>query len=385
LKICIACGEPKPTFSQEHLVPEAMGGKLCSDMFKTRRVCRGCNSTLGLFVDRPFLKNWFVMNDAATAGLQFADLDDAKSWTPLSFMGLVEVAGLAQALACELWLGPSGELAYHVHRADDPRWDSMAGGNPIRRKADPGRVHLMLTHGDSRRAALFIRSARHAFGKAVLHPGNFSVSDPAAFPSLANSADANAVAELSAIKSAAVRREAASKMSIEIGFEQRFMAKLALGLGFNLLGEPYLDTAWAARCRAALWERDPDKRAGLLAATSFFDEGSEIRGAASHIALDGVYTFAVLALGACLALILTLPSGRTIAAQISDEPVLWAGPSLADCAWGRVFYLAPQVNFFHGPSSMPAVLQHKRRGPRIEELARLESKRRPWTTLPRTS
>lgn len=385
MKLCIACGKPKSKFSQEHLVPEAMGGKLCSDLFKTRRVCRDCNSTLGLFVDRPFLKNWFVMNDAAIAGLQFADLDNAESWTPLIFIGRVDIPCLNPGLTCELWLGPSGELAHHIHRADDPRWDGMAGGNPIGRKADPGRVHLLLTHDDPRRAALFIRSARHAFGKATLLPDNFSISDPASFPYLASSLDSVANAELTAIKSAALEGGAAARLSIDVGFEQRFMAKLALGLGFNLLGEAFLGTAWAVRCRAVLWESDPSRRADMFAGTPFFAEDSEIRRAASHIALKGAYTFGILALGPNLTLILTLPTGKTLAALISDEPDLWADPSLVDCTWGRIFHLVPQANFFHGPSSMPAVLQHKGRGPSINELAHIESKRRPWTPLRRAA
>ncbi len=66
MKTCIYCNKEKDDseFSLEHIFPDALGGALLPDaIFKTNDVCIACNSTSGLFIDGPFIKNWFLTND----------------------------------------------------------------------------------------------------------------------------------------------------------------------------------------------------------------------------------------------------------------------------------------------------------------------------------
>jgi hypothetical protein len=66
---CLYCDKEKEAdeYSLEHIFPDALGGSLFSEVFKTRRVCERCNSISGLFIDGPFIKNIFSKIDASKA------------------------------------------------------------------------------------------------------------------------------------------------------------------------------------------------------------------------------------------------------------------------------------------------------------------------------
>ncbi|MBN2479347.1 MAG: HNH endonuclease, partial [Parachlamydiales bacterium] len=59
---CIYCNQEKEEkeFSLEHIFPDSLGGSFANDLFKTRQVCKRCNSLSGLYVDSAFVKNFFV-------------------------------------------------------------------------------------------------------------------------------------------------------------------------------------------------------------------------------------------------------------------------------------------------------------------------------------
>lgn len=161
-KRCIYCNEYKPDdeFSLEHIFPDSMGGNVCPDLFKTRDVCRRCNSIMGLFVDGPVIKSWLAKNAETIAYRDFIDLNDLQSWMPFSYMGVDYSLKFGENEVCEIWLGPFGEHLYHVHEVDDPRYDSYAGGNPINRRSDPGRAYLFLTVSEPKKYSLTIRKFR---------------------------------------------------------------------------------------------------------------------------------------------------------------------------------------------------------------------------------
>jgi len=64
MKECIycRCQKDETEFSLEHIIPQFLGGVSAPDKFKTRDVCKTCNSNLGLFVDASFEKNFLVYN-----------------------------------------------------------------------------------------------------------------------------------------------------------------------------------------------------------------------------------------------------------------------------------------------------------------------------------
>lgn len=55
-QLCIICKEPKDNMTEEHIIPDSIGGIL-----KTYNVCKDCNGKLGEKVDSRFLNNSFII------------------------------------------------------------------------------------------------------------------------------------------------------------------------------------------------------------------------------------------------------------------------------------------------------------------------------------
>ncbi len=79
-------------------------------------------------------------------------------------MGVLPELEVPEDEVCEMWLGPCGVHYYHIHKKDDPRWDTFAGGDPIARGRDPGRVYALFTTAQPEWVNLNLRSMRENFG-----------------------------------------------------------------------------------------------------------------------------------------------------------------------------------------------------------------------------
>ncbi len=125
---CIYCFREKPIeeFSLEHIWPDALGGALCGDFFKTREVCEKCNNVCGLFVDGAFIKSWFVQMEIANQSYRFLNPSKPTA-VPLHYLGVEPSLPTEEGEICERWQGPAGERIYHFHLADEERWDTFAG------------------------------------------------------------------------------------------------------------------------------------------------------------------------------------------------------------------------------------------------------------------
>ena len=164
-----------------------------------------------------------------------------------------------------------------------------------------------------------------------------------------------------------------SQLKIQIGFEERFMAKLARGIGYKLFGEAGLDSTVGKRNLAAMWEKDHAKRAALLAGTPLF--GATAHDLQGMTAIDGAYTVLIMVTGDRCIMAVSLPSGRMFSILLVDEPALWAGPEFTDYRHGVIHVIAPQIDTFIGPMWLPDFLAHKTGDIENTELAKLEKRR----------
>jgi len=376
-RICITCEQTKDAadFSLEHIFPDALGGSICSDFFKTRHVCRGCNATMGIFVDAPFIRSWFTKNGSAMAGLEFVNLDSDSSWTPLTYMGPCENIPTSNNEICEIWLCPFGEHIYHFREKDDARYDGYAGGNPIARRSNSGRAYLYLTSTDPKKISLGLRSFAKFFKNTQRYAGNFGFEKSSSNQHFIHQLNPIHVSEHTKLTEyVKANTEWSLRLQIPLGFEQRFIAKFARCLGFNLFGYSYLETNRAKELKEALWEQDFDKRSKSLKATSFF--GEELLKLTPVVAIKGVYSILLMASGDVFSVILSLPTGQSIRTYISDQKNLWGGIEFEKYRDGIIYFIAPQANFFYGPVSLPAYLRHKLNGPCDERLILLEALRK---------
>lgn len=239
-RVCIYCNKEKPKdeFSLEHIFPDALGGALCSDVFKTRRVCRQCNSISGLFVDGALIKNFFIQNDLAESALNYIDLEKPAS-LPLRYMGPVDNLTIGDDLSCDSWFGPHGGLIYHRRKKADTKYDTIAGGNPIDNKKFRGEIYIFAQNEDMYWNKVLLLSAYIYFKHARRISGNFPESsvtfDNNGERPYFDEPTENEKAFLEEIKNIQGKKHE-GKFAVQIGFEQRFLCKLRWLLGPIYLG-----------------------------------------------------------------------------------------------------------------------------------------------------
>src|SRR4030095_723423 len=89
---CPYCGKDKPEadFTDEHVVPQRLGGNLTPINPFVIRSGKPCNTTAGRWVDGPFIRSWFVMNDRAMHALKYVDISAANSIVPYVYIGYID-------------------------------------------------------------------------------------------------------------------------------------------------------------------------------------------------------------------------------------------------------------------------------------------------------
>jgi hypothetical protein len=381
LRRCIYCERDKPLaeFSLEHIFPQSWGGALCNDLFKTDHVCQKCNSLMGIFVDGAMIRNWFTKQAEANAYRGFVDLDANDSRAPYTYMGPSNFMSLSADEVLEIWVGFSGEHVYHIHRRDDPRYDTYVGGDPIKRNSDPGRAYLFLTSTEQRRYSLAIRSFERQFKASQRYAGNFEIGNQTAERMFVHAPDDSVRPELEAL-TVKVKADTGWQLQLPLpppGFEQRFLAKIARSLGFKLFGDSYLTTSRAKILKEALWEKDYERRSQMLGYSAFFSD--QIAHIAKYVGNRGAYSVIIQVMRNSLVLCLTMPSGTVLPIVISDAPELWSGKDdIKPYLTGVVYVIAPQVDFFLGPISLPEFLAYKLGTFAIPQLTALEGRRKQW-------
>ena len=126
MKRCIYCDREKDEkeFSQEHILPRAIGGVLLpQNPFTTNEVCERCNSISGFFIDAPFTKSWFLNNYRSSNVTKFATITP-HTILPLVYFGVMEDLKYEDRI-CECYLGPNGDRIFHFHNPYDEEFDTL--------------------------------------------------------------------------------------------------------------------------------------------------------------------------------------------------------------------------------------------------------------------
>ncbi len=280
----------------------------------------------------------------------------------LVYLGVQTDLSIPDGLICERWAGPSGDHIYHFHAADENKWFGYAGGNIIGRKGpDPGRAYIVpATQQRSWVHTALLSFAAH-FSKAKRCCLTEVVGAPDSWRDLLprpDSADEIQAGELALIRASGDEAFQAN-VPVRMDVPKRFLSKIALGLGFNLLGDTFLATPYALQLRATLHESDAQKRAAFdLRATSYLQ--SVIDGPLPQtLNWNGAWVLLIAIVQGILSLLISTPSGRLLAVAISDDNALWADGRLKDYQLGQVFLILPQRQEFVGPISLPGSTLHR--------------------------
>jgi hypothetical protein len=125
---------------------------------------------------------------------------------------------------------------------------------------------------------------------------------------------------------AAKRNEAVpSQILIRIDLGTRLLAKLALGLGRELLGDAFLDTTYAGHLRTALWERNFEARQNIPVRGSGYLAGLDAAPGLEFLCWPGGWVLTIWRMRSDLVLVVGTPSRKLMTVVISDQTDLFAG------------------------------------------------------------
>jgi hypothetical protein len=361
---CLYCNKEKDSneYSLEHIFPDALGGSLFSEVFKTKRVCRNCNSISGLFIDGPFIKNIFSKIDASKAYLSYVDLTKTAAM-PLQYMGRLENFVGEDSEVCEVWLGPHGGIIYHVRQKADDRYDTMIGGNPINNRKNNGWITIFRQNEDLYWNIVLLKSCENYFGNARRISGNIKAEFYFDEPTLKES---NTLKFFQSIS----QEMHNDNITIQEGFEQRFLAKLALGLGYNLFGQSFLNSEYSQTLRNAMWEQDLQKRSELIGYSDYFYPNEETF---RFLRLEGLHTLILFPVGDILLLVFYHFGYTLMTIPLCYEREIWSN---SIDSHGVVYVAAPQLKIFINSLDIPELIAHTigaKKNPKLEEIEKLKT------------
>ncbi|MDR4482661.1 MAG: HNH endonuclease [Nitrospirales bacterium] len=356
---CIYCGLKKPPqeFSKEHILPQALGGNI-SDATANNQICRRCNNNCGLFIDAPFLKSWFIKNTEASEAFCYVDPPKAIA-LPLTYLGqLNNLESIGRNDVCELWLSPCGSRILHIHNNYDERYYGYAGGFPIARRKNPGRAIFLNVSTDEWWVRTGLESFKTYFEAETRFVSHIKFDDQNYFATIGSMPSPNEekIIEEYSFNSNQSNGYISLSFSVSVDFEQRFLAKLALGLGHKCFGGRFLKTKHISILRSWLKEKDPEKRKNLPGiSNSYFDSDPEIY---RHLAWKGGIFLALQPIDSRLILNF-FAFGKVMHTVVSDAPDLWESDEQFLYGGGICYLIIPQRNFFWGPQYFKTYINHR--------------------------
>lgn len=277
---CIYCLKEKEDsqFSLEHIIPQFLGGSTAPDFLKTRRVCKKCNSNLGLFVDASFEKNLLISNHLNEQAYAFFDPDNPIA-LPLRCMGVSDLTPpfIEEDEVCECWLGPLGEQIYWIRPKDD-RLYWYSGGNPRTVKSVRTRGYYLFSERSDKNLKLSYLSLKESFpGRKVkkiicneidVPPEKIGFSTP-------DSLDKDRIKYF--IENCSMSQKRHNQFSMYTRYDLRFLAKLAIGVSFTILGDNALKGKYANELHKALWHIEGNPEPEINGVTAFNEDSPHIK------------------------------------------------------------------------------------------------------------
>ncbi|TDL79764.1 HNH endonuclease [Palleronia sediminis] len=388
---CIYCGQTKEAteFSHEHIWPDALGGDHLPDFWHTNDVCRSCNSMSGVFVDGAFIKSFPVTAERANDALSYLSPDQPTGALPLNYLGVVQNVRPPEGEVIDYWVCTGAKVLHIRMDGKEDMWNAYAGGDPRRssKKSKAGRVIVSLTSAEPYWVCTSLRSVLQHFPKARRFVTNLKLPENATKfqeldPSDAQQADdLRIVREFEALPKRGERVDA--QVAIALSADGRFLAKVALAVGYQLFGRDFIASDHAKELRKGFREADPKKRQQLKIHGSGYFPGVDLGPVGDQLRWPGGWQIAILRLPEKLALVTTAPTGRVMCIQITNDASLLdrLGSEYQD---GVCWVIVPPARTAVGPIAYPEYLAHMIGAVHVPSLTALEALRGDPSMLPRS-
>ncbi|MEY9103791.1 hypothetical protein ABIA24_006764 [Sinorhizobium fredii] len=389
-KFCVYCGLTKDAqeFSLEHIWPDALGGDFLEDFWKSDDICQKCNSMSGVFVDGAFIKSWMGASERAHGAREYLSLNSpSKGAFPLHYMGPLPDFETRPGEVVEFWMGPCGEQILHFRSEDkEALWASYAGGDPRKgsKKARWGRAYILLRSSDEFWNLVALSSFKHHF-KGARYIANADFPEEwTAFekPDPSDPVQGDDLKVLQAFIDKTHKREdirAAVNVPYDLG--NRFLAKVALAAGYQMLGKKFLETDYAKQLRFAFREADAVKRRNSKVRGAGYLQPSPMDAMSEVFAWPGAWVLLIIPVSGTLSLNVVTPAGKLMTILISDDTGLIAGIE-KEAQDGLVWLTIPALGEAVGPMPLPDYLAHQLKNISVPALAALEAKRIDPASLP---
>jgi hypothetical protein len=352
---CVYCGNLKEDdeFTGEHVIPDAIGGTFEQENpFKLTDVCERCNNVFGLYVDAPFIRSFFTQNNRADSALRIVE-PGPKTIVPLRYMGRQPSLTYGSKL-CDRWLGPTGDSIYHFHEPypEKENWSIAVGPPPGRRElatVDPGLVFFFLRSNNPAWLPTILLSLKNQFPKSTVFLGNDLPAIASWFPPIPDQ-----LQELyQDVKADCLNGGSHTLLTHEIHSGERFVAKVALGLGALFLHQTFRTSESAVLLRRYVREASWAARAEIpVVGTSFFNLDRKIadllKWPAGHLLLLWPWAHRLL-------LYASFYGTQEAVMVVSSEPEHWQGKIEES---GILYLISPGLRKFVGPKSLSTFLAH---------------------------
>lgn len=382
---CIYCGRKEfqvdkngalMEFSREHILPSSLVGMLeNNNHFTIGNVHKYCNNVAGLFIDAPAVKNWFVAMAIADNATNFVKIED-NPILPLRYMG--KIHGLTHGeKICEMWIGPAGSVIYHFHETFPLEGlPAMVGIPPSIRgkKIDYGFVFLFITNSNPTWYPTIVRSLHHAFSKSQLYVGN-----DAPFSAPFSNIPENLNDLHNHLKNISGKSHN-TDLAISINGEVRFLAKIALGIGYKLFKESFSNSESADLLRKFMWAKDSKAREEYpIHGTGFHKANKDGESMLELLGWEGGHVLALTSVGGAIGLHFTIYNSVTSTIKITDFKEEYKS-IIGD---GICYVIVPGLRKVVGPIKMIEFLNHRlNMGKKNKELTEIELEMEKYKVKP---
>ena len=336
---CIICETAKDDseFGKEHIFPDAHLKNIQNNNLITYSVCTKCNNDLGLFVDSPVAKYWFINHLQSQAIIKYGDL--TKDTLSFLFIGNIQNFTLDN-FVCDKWGTFNNSTVYHFRPVYTykGKLENVQGIHPIHkiRKEDRGVAILIAKNKNPKWQKFLIRS----FSKQFKNSKRYIYYAQGSFVSNLSSPPKKylkAINQLGQIK---------STFEISYGTGDRFLAKIALEMGHKFLSKEFISSPQANELREFLKERNYSKRKKInVYSTSIVQARKYLGPSYEHFSIENVHTLALHVQSNKLFLFINFYGKAPAAIEVTNLKEHWTN----SFEKGIVFYISPFLGKIYGP------------------------------------